>query len=168
MPAGVHPNSLANLRPLPREQWHKGKKPTLKTKIRRFLNEEVGSYLIDGLPINREDRILLRAIEDAENAAEPIDRHRAIGIVLDRLYGKPVMPIKQSGAVAVNITGIRVSEASAEQRAAIRAKIIAEEGYLLPDGAYKDYEPAEFEEMPNDESGESESEMLSAHRPETP
>lgn len=106
---GYNPKSRANLLPdfKPGTRNTKGKRPTLKTKIRRFLEEDIGTYLFDGSPINREDRLLLQAIEDAENCTEPIDRHRALNIVLDRLYGKPPQTTntKLSGSLDHNLTG---------------------------------------------------------------
>lgn len=123
-PNGHHPNSRANLRPIPPELRHKGKRATLKTKIRRFLNEEVGAYLFDGKPISREDRLLLGAIEDAESATEAIDRHRAINILFDRLYGKPLQRdnVRHSGNLNVNVTGKRWDELSKEELAVIIAE----------------------------------------------
>jgi hypothetical protein len=123
-----------------------GKRPTLKTKIRRFLNEDVGSFLLDGMPINREDRMLMQAIEDAEMATEPIDRHRALNIVLDRLYGKAVQPTdnKYSGSLDLHhtFTGKRWEELSKDELTHVIAnpdKYREQDGMLLaiPEAEYE-------------------------------
>ncbi len=88
----VNPESLKNLTPFkpgfdPRRNM-KGRGPGFPGIVRYAL--DLGAGDDEGRPITVEERMLLMTIRDSiDDKARPLDRHRAIKFIWDRLYGKP-------------------------------------------------------------------------------
>ncbi len=156
MPYG-QPAQLANLLPmrgLPQPN-NTGKKyeHTSAYILRKYLTEPGAT--IGGKQVSRFDGMLYKLIADGIDAGEPIDRHRAVNMILDRLEGKPLARSEIAMDVNLNIIGKLAEEMSREEQAHVLAH--PEEYDMGPDFRIfrKAVEaiPAEFTDL---ESGESE------------
>lgn len=107
---GNHPNSIANLRPGTRNLIPGGK-PSVKRKIRRFVESKASEPDAEFGEITYEEKMILMAMRESMNERiEPIDRDRARRFLFDRLHGKPVEHKKISGTVHHQHSGKRLSE----------------------------------------------------------
>lgn len=152
------PAQLANLNPFRGTQPNntgKEYKHSSDYIFKKYLQKKGDT--VDGEEATRFDMSLFLIIRDAmDKTLAPVDRHRAINIILDRLEGKAVQPsdIKVRGAIDLTVTNV------AEMSNAQLEAMMSEKYKRLEDGSIVE---VDFEVI---ENGESSAEMPSAHRAE--
>lgn len=121
-------------------------RPNAKKILRQLLAE--GGEKINERDATRGERILYLAVVDALNEdLAPIDRHRALNIILDRTEGKPIQAVKQTGAVSLNIIGRHIADLSPEEWEQAKGLLRERRGKIVNDMLVE----AEFEDVKSGE-----------------
>lgn len=143
MPYG-QPAQLANLRPkAPPDNTGKKYRPSLKRMLKTLVDvpfEDSG--------LTHEQYAAQKLLKDATSHEDANVRRQAIKEIWDRLYGRAIQPVKQSGTIQhnVNVSGKKWDELTMEECDAIIANPHA---YTeLPDGRIVE---ASFEDLTPEE-----------------
>lgn len=155
----MNPASLANLRPQPFQPGFDPRRAnnagmqyehSAEFILRKLLAKTGGK--VDGVDASRFDVTLFLLIKDAmDTNLAPIDRHRAVNTILDRIEGKPLQRQELSGSLNHNVTGKRLADLSIEELTEIQQNPTR---YLkAPDGTIIE---AEYENNPVSQNGDSE------------
>lgn len=112
--------------------------------LRKLLSNSGGK--VDGVDASRFDVALFLLIKDAmDTNLAPIDRHRAVNTILDRIEGKALQRNELSRSIEHNVTGKRLAELSIEE---LNALVANADRYLeAPDGTIIE---VEYEETAGD------------------